>query len=88
MNSHSNQRGPLTALRVDRERCIGAGMCVLTAPEVFDQDGDDGRVIGPALAPGPDQEAAVREAVHNCPAGAITLAAHNQPTIPTKRRFP
>ncbi|MGI5221514.1 ferredoxin [Nocardia sp. CA-290969] len=76
MNSHSNRRGPLPELRVDRERCIGAGMCVLTAPELFDQDGDDGRVIPPAHAPGPDQEAAVREAVHHCPSGALTLAAN------------
>ncbi|EME53077.1 ferredoxin [Amycolatopsis decaplanina] len=31
-------------LEVDRERCVGAGMCVLTAPEVFGQDEEDGRV--------------------------------------------
>ncbi|MFI5715491.1 ferredoxin [Nocardia sp. NPDC051750] len=75
MNSHRNGREPLTELRVDRERCIGAGMCVLTAPAVFDQDGDDGRVIVSAHAPAPDQEAAVREAVHHCPSGAITVVS-------------
>jgi ferredoxin len=30
---------------VDRTVCIGAAMCLLTAPELFDQDADDGRVV-------------------------------------------
>ncbi|MEU9560718.1 ferredoxin, partial [Streptomyces sp. NPDC048161] len=30
-------------LRVERERCMGTGVCALTSPEVFDQD-DDGKV--------------------------------------------
>ena len=28
----------------DRSACIGSGMCVLTAPDVFDQD-DEGLVV-------------------------------------------
>ncbi|WP_174189031.1 ferredoxin [Nocardia barduliensis] len=60
-------------LRVDRERCISAGMCVLTAPEVFDQDTEDGRVVPLDLAPAPEREVAVREAVQVCPSGALTL---------------
>ncbi|MFB6806940.1 ferredoxin [Streptomyces sp. NPDC056387] len=32
-------------LSIDRERCIGAGMCAMTAPEVFDQDPGDGLVL-------------------------------------------
>lgn len=28
-------------VEVDKERCVGAGMCALTAPDVFTQD-DDG----------------------------------------------
>ena len=32
-------------VRVDREVCVGAGMCALTEPEVFDQDPEDGRVV-------------------------------------------
>ncbi len=31
-------------VQVDREVCNGAGNCVLTVPEVFDQDDDDGLV--------------------------------------------
>ncbi|MER7620209.1 ferredoxin [Streptomyces sp. NPDC126503] len=32
-------------VRVDRERCVGSGMCALTAPTVFDQDDDEGLVL-------------------------------------------
>ena len=31
-------------VEVDRDVCIGAGMCVMNAPEVFDQD-DEGIVV-------------------------------------------
>ncbi len=53
---------------VDRERCVGAGMCVLTAPEVFDQDDEDGKVK--VLDPEPDD---VADAVQLCPAAAIAI---------------
>jgi ferredoxin len=54
-------------VEVDRERCVGAGMCALTAPEVFDQDDEDGRVVllDPAGAAG--------VAAQVCPSGAITV---------------
>lgn len=58
-------------LHVDRERCIGAGMCVLTAPEVFDQDEDDGLVLLLETPPAPGHEDAVQEATKACPSGAI-----------------
>ncbi|MFF4173895.1 ferredoxin [Streptomyces sp. NPDC001744] len=60
-------------LSVDRERCIGAGMCVMTAPEVFDQDPDDGLVLLLRAEPPVVHRAAVRMAAGVCPAGAITL---------------
>ncbi|GAB2634407.1 ferredoxin [Nocardia goodfellowii] len=54
------------------ERCIGAGMCALLAPDVFDQDEDDGRVrVSGARPQGSDS--AVREAVEACPSGALTI---------------
>jgi ferredoxin len=62
-------------LGVDRERCIGAGMCTLTAPEVFDQDTEDGRVVLLDLTPAPEWEPAVREAAEVCPSGAITIVS-------------
>ncbi|MFE4059271.1 ferredoxin, partial [Streptomyces sp. NPDC059096] len=36
---------------VDQESCVGAGQCVLNAPDVFDQD-DDGFVVLLNEAPG------------------------------------
>ncbi|WP_280269547.1 ferredoxin [Nocardia wallacei] len=57
---------------VDRQRCIGAGMCLLTAPAVFDQDEDDGTVVLLDAEPPPGAHEAVREAVQSCPAAAIT----------------
>lgn len=59
-------------VRADREVCIGAGLCVLTAEAVFDQD-DEGLVVLLDPAPGADAAAAVRRAVHNCPSGALSL---------------
>lgn len=59
-------------LRVDRERCIGAGMCALTAPEVFDQDPDDGRVLLLQAEPPAGLRAGAQTAAGVCPSGAIT----------------
>ena len=61
-------------IRVNREVCVGAGMCALSAPAVFAQAKDDGRVIlveeQPALRPAED---AARRASYLCPSGAITI---------------
>jgi ferredoxin len=62
-------------VRAAREVCIGSGMCALTAPEVFDQDGEDGLVVVLRTRlphTGPDTEAA-REAAVLCPSGAISV---------------
>ena len=57
-------------VHADRDVCIGAGLCVLTAGAVFDQD-DDGIVV--VLEERPSDVAAAREAVANCPSGALSL---------------
>ncbi|MFG3504525.1 ferredoxin [Streptomyces sp. NPDC047821] len=60
-------------IAIDRDVCIGAGQCALTAPDVFTQD-DDG--FG-ALVPGSEDGAGsplVREAARACPVGAIEVA--------------
>ncbi|AWS45016.1 ferredoxin [Streptosporangium sp. 'caverna'] len=59
-------------IKADTEICIGAGMCVLTAPEVFDQSEDDGTVVLLDSDPPAAQEAAVRRAVQLCPSGALS----------------
>lgn len=52
--------------------CVGAGQCVLTAPELFDQD-DDGIVLVLRDRPGPDQAAAAAVASDVCPSRSITV---------------
>ncbi|HVW44659.1 MAG TPA: (4Fe-4S)-binding protein [Amycolatopsis sp.] len=55
----------------DKGVCVGAGQCVLTDPEVFDQSDDDGTVI--VLVENPADEDKARTAVHVCPSGALSL---------------
>jgi ferredoxin len=58
---------------VDTKRCIGAGQCVLTAPDIFDQD-DEGTVVLLVDSPEADEVELVREAVYLCPATAISVS--------------
>ncbi|MER5479254.1 ferredoxin [Streptomyces sp. NPDC002734] len=58
---------------VDQGLCCGAGQCVLVAPEVFDQQEEDGRVVLLDPEPGEGHAAAVREAAATCPTGAVRL---------------
>ncbi|MFC4948861.1 ferredoxin [Pseudonocardia sp. GCM10023141] len=57
---------------VDTSVCIGAGLCVLAADEVMDQD-DDGIVVLLDDSPQPGMHDAVRRAASLCPARAITI---------------
>jgi ferredoxin len=58
---------------VDTSKCIGAGQCVLNAPDVFDQRDEDGIVV--LLNPDPPAGLAVdvKRAATLCPALAITV---------------
>jgi ferredoxin len=60
-------------IKANTQLCIGAGMCALTAPQVFDQSDDEGLVV--LLEPNPpaDLEETVRRAVNLCPSGAISV---------------
>ncbi|MFE1174407.1 ferredoxin [Streptomyces sp. NPDC058773] len=66
-------------LSIDRDRCIGAGMCALTAPEVFDQDTEDGLVLLRTAAPPPGLHATARLAAGLCPAAALTVTERERP---------
>jgi ferredoxin len=59
---------------IDQDRCVGAGQCVLSAPEVFDQREEDGIVILLNENPSAELHDAVRTAAQVCPALAIELA--------------
>ncbi|GGU82415.1 ferredoxin [Streptomyces albospinus] len=58
---------------VDQSKCVAAGQCVLSAPDVFDQREEDGIVV--LLAENPPEHLVedVRQAVVLCPAQAIWL---------------
>lgn len=58
---------------VDHDRCVGAGMCALTAPAVFDQGDEDGRVVLLHAEPASAHHAATHQAAGLCPATAITV---------------
>ena len=59
-------------ITADTERCVGAGQCVLSDPDVFDQD-DDGVVTLLVEDPGPEHAENVRQAALICPSQAITV---------------
>jgi ferredoxin len=61
-------------IEADRDTCISAGNCVMSAPEVFDQD-DDGIVVLLADPVPEGEHDHAREAVKLCPASALRVAA-------------
>ena len=58
---------------VDVGRCRGAGLCALTAPDVFDQDEEDGTVLVLDPEPPPVHEQTVVAAARLCPNSVISL---------------
>jgi ferredoxin len=60
-------------LSADRERCVGAGQCVLTEDTVFGQDETDGRVRLRTETPDAELAENLRFAVTICPAQALEL---------------
>ncbi|GAA3830144.1 ferredoxin [Streptomyces phyllanthi] len=58
---------------VDTDRCCSSGLCVMTAPDVFDQSEDDGTVLLLDAAPPTEFHADVRLAAQACPGCAITV---------------
>ncbi|MGH3492605.1 MAG: ferredoxin, partial [Sciscionella sp.] len=60
-------------IQADTDVCVGAGQCVLTAPELFDQSEDDGTVRVLDTEPDERHKATVEQAVLLCPSGALSL---------------
>jgi len=58
---------------VDEDRCVGSGMCVVTAPDIFDQRESDGIVRLLQEEPQEARAADVIEAVERCPTQAISI---------------
>jgi ferredoxin len=58
---------------VDEHKCVGAGQCVMAAPQVFDQREEDGVVVLLQNHAESGLEPSVRKAVKLCPALAIRI---------------
>lgn len=57
---------------MDREVCMAAGVCVMTAGTVFDQDADGfALLLSDPIAPA--HEKLARNAVRMCPSGALRV---------------
>ncbi|MEU7747205.1 ferredoxin [Nonomuraea sp. NPDC049158] len=60
-------------IKADTTVCIGAGMCALTVPAIFDQSEEEGTVVVLDSTPPAELEEAVHRAVTLCPSGAISV---------------
>jgi ferredoxin len=60
-------------ITTDEDRCVGAGQCVLVAPDYFDQRDSDGVVVVLRDTVDENDERQVEEAANLCPGMAISL---------------
>ena len=63
----------MSRIDVDRDRCVGSGMCEALAPTVFEVD-DGGFLALLRPEPAEDDVPDVRNAVLACPTRALALA--------------
>lgn len=64
-------------VEVEQSSCVASGQCVMTAPAVFDQSEEDGKVVVLDPAPASPEHGRVRQAAAMCPGSAISL--HDAP---------
>ena len=57
---------------VDKDTCIGCGLCTSICPEVFSMD-DDGKAVAISGDVPADNLDAAKEAEESCPVSAITV---------------
>ncbi len=55
---------------IDREACIGCGLCANECPEVFEMDGENKAVVKVDTVP-TDKEDTCKTMAENCPSTAI-----------------
>lgn len=63
----------IKTIHIDEHKCVGAGQCVLAAPEVFDQREEDGVVVLLKHDTTDADAPAIRRAAKLCPAHAIRI---------------
>ena len=57
---------------VDKDTCIGCGLCPEICPEIFEMD-DDGLAVAKDIEIPEDVEDSAKEAEESCPVDAITV---------------
>jgi len=55
-------------IKIDKEKCIGCGLCPSLCPEVFEMNSD-----GKAEVKAQKKIPCVKEAIENCPVEAISM---------------
>lgn len=58
-------------IEIDRERCMGSGVCIAYAPATFAHDHATKAVVVDSTG---DPVEAIRTAVEGCPTGALTIS--------------
>ncbi len=62
-------------IAVDRELCMGSGMCIVYAPGTFAHDEETKAIV---VDPTGDAIDAVRIAIEACPTGALSLTSEEE----------
>jgi len=57
-------------IQIDRQKCMGTGLCVVYASATFAHDADTKAVVTDPTGDSPDD---IQNAIEACPTGAITL---------------
>ncbi|WP_242911374.1 ferredoxin [Actinomadura terrae] len=60
-------------LRIDREACVGSGLCAAMAPELFTLAGDGLAGANERYLADPGRIEAARDVADCCPSGAISV---------------
>jgi len=66
---------PKWSVTVDRDLCMGSGMCIVYAPGTFEHDEETKAVV---VDPAGDPLDAIRTAVQACPTGALRLVIDDE----------
>ena len=64
---------PRYSIEIDRDVCMGSGVCVVYAARTFDIDDDTKSTV---VDPAGDPLEQIRAAAAGCPTGAITVTVH------------